>query len=388
MLGNQLALETGRDSSNVYVWSTGSTDSVITISTPDNYHVSVTNQNNCFARDTIYVDVKGDAPNSLFSNVGVCSYDSSSFMDQSTSNDLSNVVQWNWDFGDGGSSVLQNPMHQYLDTGRYYVELTVTTDSGCSQTIIDTAFVYAQPISQLTVLSDTLCSGNTINLKVDSLFLAESWRWHFGDGNQLITNNDSIVQYTYQNSGEYDIMVIDSTRQGCIDTAFVSIAINPSPIANFNYQPACANEPLQFIDSTMNANNAWVWEWDFGNQSTQIGYFPNPTFSYDTGGFYLVSLTVRDQLGCVGSVQKTIQVSENPQANFVVTDFCLNTPIQVSDSSLTNDSIVKWRWNVINHSNQSIEQKPVFNFTYNTLTSILCSWLLQQISVVPILSKS
>jgi PKD repeat protein len=60
------------------------------------------------------------------------------------------VVAWNWDFGDGGSSTAQNPMHTYTVSGSYPVTLSVTSDSGCVNTVtINNAVnVYPGPMAE------------------------------------------------------------------------------------------------------------------------------------------------------------------------------------------------------------------------------------------------
>ena len=52
-----------------------------------------------------------------------------SFTDTSSGN----PTGWTWDFGDGGSSNLQNPMHAYFGAGLYTVRLTALTVAGSSQ---------------------------------------------------------------------------------------------------------------------------------------------------------------------------------------------------------------------------------------------------------------
>lgn len=48
------------------------------------------------------------------------------FTDQSTEK----PVKWNWDFGDGTSSIKQNPTHTYVSDGTYTVKLTVKNKTG------------------------------------------------------------------------------------------------------------------------------------------------------------------------------------------------------------------------------------------------------------------
>ncbi len=57
-----------------------------------------------------------------------------SFSDQSTDSD-GKIIAWDWDFDDGQTSTAQNPSHNYSSAGTYRVTLTVTDDSGDSDTV-------------------------------------------------------------------------------------------------------------------------------------------------------------------------------------------------------------------------------------------------------------
>jgi hypothetical protein len=50
---------------------------------------------------------------------------------------------WDWDFGDAGFSVLQNPAHQYANPGTYTVTLTITFTNGRTCTVVKTAYITA-----------------------------------------------------------------------------------------------------------------------------------------------------------------------------------------------------------------------------------------------------
>jgi gliding motility-associated-like protein len=50
-----------------------------------------------------------------------------------TDTTLGFVTDWHWDFGDGMTSMLQNPSHDYADPGSYWVEL-IASNNGCEDT--------------------------------------------------------------------------------------------------------------------------------------------------------------------------------------------------------------------------------------------------------------
>jgi PKD repeat protein len=49
-----------------------------------------------------------------------------SFIDQSTGSPITgSPISWSWNFGDGGTSTIENPLHTYVSDGQYTVTLTV-----------------------------------------------------------------------------------------------------------------------------------------------------------------------------------------------------------------------------------------------------------------------
>ncbi len=81
------------------------------------------------------------------------------FSDVSTSN-IGNIQSWLWNFGDGGSSTLQNPTHTYAAIGTYTVTLTITDNAGCANTYSHPVTINP-PIALAANLQPPPCNGGS-----------------------------------------------------------------------------------------------------------------------------------------------------------------------------------------------------------------------------------
>lgn len=108
-----------------YLWNTGATTSSLTGISSGTYSVTVTDANMCNKVGSYFLNSNSFA-DFIYSPFGSAS--TLSFMNGSNFGHV-----WSWDFGDGGTSSLENPIHSYVTAGAYMVCLTVTdTTNGCS----------------------------------------------------------------------------------------------------------------------------------------------------------------------------------------------------------------------------------------------------------------
>jgi hypothetical protein len=71
------------------------------------------------------------------------------------------IVAWQWDFGDGHTSVLRSPQNIYLAPGTYTIRLRVTDDAGDSSTTTRTLTVTVPPPAQPPTKSGSDSSGGS-----------------------------------------------------------------------------------------------------------------------------------------------------------------------------------------------------------------------------------
>jgi len=93
------------------------------------------------------IPVPGQKAVAAFNNTPACINKPVIFSDASS---IGNITSWSWDFGDGTSSLLQNPVHSYATTGHYLVKHQVKSASGCTANITKT----------ITIAPVTVNAGN------------------------------------------------------------------------------------------------------------------------------------------------------------------------------------------------------------------------------------
>jgi PKD repeat protein len=106
---------------------------IVTYSQPGIYTVKlvVRNANGIDQKEKIdYITVFSSPSASFSANLTTaCKPANIQFTDQSTAPGGATITQWQWNFGDGGTSNLQNPTHIYNANGFYTVSLTITSST-------------------------------------------------------------------------------------------------------------------------------------------------------------------------------------------------------------------------------------------------------------------
>ncbi len=85
------------------------------------------------------------------------------------------IIEWFWDFGDGNSSILQNPTNIYDLPGRYTVSLIVTDENGLSDTTIKTDYIKVLLKQEIDIsLGYSFVSSRIIPEDPDMLFVCNN----------------------------------------------------------------------------------------------------------------------------------------------------------------------------------------------------------------------
>lgn len=108
---------------------------------------------------------------------------------------------WAWDFGDGDTSVLQNPTHTFTLPGSYNVVLTATI--GGFPYVSETTVLVVSAVTSFTII--TPVSGVapfSVSFVDTSQGIPLTWAWDFGDGGTSVLQNPT---HSYTVPGTYAV---------------------------------------------------------------------------------------------------------------------------------------------------------------------------------------
>lgn len=260
------------------------------------------------------------------------------------------IVAWEWDFGDGGTSTVANPAHNYLFPGNYTVRLIVTSGGGCKDTVEYNQLIQVSgPTASFTLSPPNGCEPTDIVFQGTGINVNQ-WQWDFGDGNVVIGN--PTITHTYSSPGTYFPVLIVEDSLGC-SVAYTgdSVSIYPTPIVAFTAPDThyCGlNTVIAFNNLTTPNGVVTSWEWDFGDGNTSN--LANPQHQYTGYGSYTVTLIGTTAFGCTDTLvlPNYIVLTQPPVAAY--TDSTGPgpgpKPYYFTDSSLFYQPIQSLQWQI------------------------------------------
>jgi len=284
------------------------------------------------------------------------------FTDASTNDPTS----WLWDFGDGNTSTVQNPVYAYTTAGTYTVNLTATNSAG-SNTITRAGYINVTaagiPVASFTANVTSGSAPLTVRFTDASTNDPTSWLWDFGDGGTAASRNPV---HAYTTAGTYTVNLTATNGKGAntlTRAGYINVTAAGAPVASFTANVTSGSAPLsvQFTDAS--TNNPTSWLWDFGDGGTAASR--NPVHAYTTAGTYTVNLTATNGKGAntltrAGYINVT--AAGAPVASFTANVTSGSAPLAVQFTDASTNNPTSWLWD-FGDGGTSASQNPVHAYT-------------------------
>ncbi|MGB4843134.1 MAG: PKD domain-containing protein, partial [Ferruginibacter sp.] len=228
-----------------------------------NVTLTVTTDSGCVSNPIATIPVTiNDRPAAGFIIPEVCLSDTYAQFTDTSSITTGTITGWQWNFGDPASgpnntSTLQNPQHSYSAVGAYNVELIVTSNNGCTDTIVQSLFVNGSfPVANFTVNNPaTLCANDSVSIveastvfpgvitKVEIYWDNVGFPGTFDLDDNPITGK--VYKHLYPNfqsplTRTFTIRYRAYSGGVCVNDRIANITVNAAPLVQFNAMPdAC-----------------------------------------------------------------------------------------------------------------------------------------------------
>lgn len=317
------------------------------------------------------------------------------------------TLSYFWDFGDGTTSTLKAPSHQFNIKGIYTVKLTVISSEGCTVSSIQNGFINVASFSSDFSVPSINCSENQVYFNNASVPYPNSSVWYFNGTPEYYYQSG--YSHYFATAGAYKIELKNTFGQ-CRDSVTKTVIIKQTPKPNGFISETtnlCGAPALYNFKDTTTGVSAWAWDFNYYYQLNPTSFLQAPSYTFPNNGGYYVGLKVTTPEGCSAFTSKYIGIS-SPYVQVVSSgNVSVCGPFSLTFSALVSpitETISQYNWSFgdgttstaaqpihffsklgynpvilsyttasgctgsVSYGNVNVYTKPVANFTANTTT--------------------
>lgn len=280
------------------------------------------------------------------------------------------TLSYLWNFGDGTTSTQKDPKHIYAQKGIYTIRLTVTSSEGCTTEKTIQNFVNVASFkTDFSISAPDVCAGSTLKFSSLSTPVPTQTTWQMGDGVNL--NYNFTFDYRYNNTGDYNVTLINVFGNNCRDTAVKIIKVKPTPIVNGfldTVMGKCgAPVEVRLRDTSRDAVK-WEWWFNYGGYNTQrFGTTQSVTTTITTQSAPVIGLMITNAEGCTAYAYKQVfafppwvGIVATYSSGYYYNEACDSITMRFRSES--QDTITAYKW-IFSDSTVSTSPTPQITFT-------------------------
>ncbi len=304
-----------------YTWSTGANTQTVSVNpaTTTNYTINATVAGGCVVTNTATVTVNA-TPTLVPVSTTVCS-------GQTGTISVSGAGNYTWSTGSSSATITATP----LTTTNFSI---VGANGTCTSSA--NAIITVNPNPTITVLSSTICAGQTGTITAAG---AGSYTWSSGPTTNTFAAAPVVTT----------IYTVNGTSGTCTSSATGTITVNTAAPIVVNSATICSGQ-----NALLTAGAATSYTWSTGANTQTVSVNPTATTSYT------INATMPG--GCVATNIATVTVNASPTLALSSTTICIGQTGTLTASGATN-----YTWSPTGSNNSSITASPAATTSYTVV---------------------
>ncbi len=301
------------------------------------------------------------------------------FQDESSDDD-SELIDWEWDFGDGRLGYGERVEHTYATDGDYIIGLHVIDAHGEMTMQTRSLRIASQrPIPAFTVTPEAPNEGTLVKLdasdSIDPDGTIVRYLWDLdGDGTDDQESTSAILEHVFDGGGFITLRLTVEDNQGERAQLERWIEVNFAPVAQFLLSTFSPKELqlLSLSDLSRDPDGEIVkWSWHFGDAT--FSPEPSPRHVYQDSGTMEITLTVTDDKGATDQAAAAITVEDLPpravlrplQGPVLPTGTSFRFDATPSFDLSPNGEIMRYEWSLAEGDGYGVETSvPILSHAY------------------------
>jgi len=232
-----------------------------------------------------------------------------------------------WSFGDGSTSVLNNPDYQYSDDKTYNVKLMVTSNNGCKDSFFSNLTVHPMPKVDFEISNPCLDKQTAFEDKttIKNPGVLSSWKWQL-NGTDFSTQQNPL--YSFSTPGIYNAQLTVTSTDNCMSSFSKYLKINEHVSQNKLIRATVVNNSEILVEWTPSSTGSvkyYVIERsEDGNNYKTLANLPFDVFKFNdknvdaSARSYYYRLAVTDSCNYkteYSNIGKTIHLKVNAEGD-------------------------------------------------------------------------
>jgi len=286
-------------------------------------------------------------------------------------NTSTGATSYTWDFGEGPTVFTTSPSKLFVQPGVRDVIL-VASNGTLTDTARLTINVFRNPVPNFSILKDTVCVNERVNVTPQVVLgdapLVQCF-WDFGAPPVITSCSDTFFNYTQSGCYQVSYFVVDAN--GCYSNIIKpnAVCVRKRPVACFTistYDSCKSSQSISFTNCSFHENSGTPigYQWSFGSNAAN----PQRTFNC---GVDTVKLRANDASGCFTEASKIVKINcVNSGFTMSTNAPCKGATVQFTNTTTGIPNIpptdtLRYSWLFQCPVGASTLRDPTYKFTQN-----------------------